>query len=155
MWSKELKIKQVDKMLNDIVHQRVIKRPKKGWINLIRTALGMSTRALGDRVGLSQPRVSLIEKGEIDGSITLSTLEKVAEGLDCELVYYLVPKQGKSLEGLREQQAEKKASFINDYAETHMSLEKQPTSESFQTVNKNKLKEDLLKTWRRDFWDIK
>lgn len=155
MWSKELKIKQVDKMLNDLAHRRVVKRPKKGWINLIRTALGMNTRALGERIGLSQPRVSLIEKGEIDGSITLNTLEKVAEGLECEFVYYLVPKQEKSLEELRELQAIKKSVFINDYIETHMSLEKQSTSKSTQMDNKNKLKDELLKKWSRDFWDIK
>ncbi len=155
MWDKDLKIKQVDKMLNDMTYRHAVKRPKKGWINLIRTALGMSTRALGFRVGLSQPRVSLIEKGEVDGSITLNTLEKVAEGLGCELVYYLVPKQGNSLEGLREQQADLKASFINDYTETHMSLEKQPTAGNVQIANKHRLKDDLLRSWRRDFWDIK
>lgn len=68
----------------------------------------MSTRALGERCGLSQSRISLIEKGEIDGTLTLNTLEKVAEGLNCELVYFLQPKQGQTLEDLREHQAKKK-----------------------------------------------
>ncbi|MCU5773705.1 mobile mystery protein A [Erwiniaceae bacterium BAC15a-03b] len=154
MWNKELKIKQLDRSLSDMTSSRKAKRPKKGWINLIRTTLGMSARALGDRTGLSQSRIALIEKGEIDGTITLNTLEKVADGLECELVYYLVPKQEKSLEKLREEQAEKKAAFLNNYSETHMSLEKQPTTKSFQTDNKNNLKDELLREWRRDFWDI-
>lgn len=155
MWDKELKINQIDRMLANMTTHRTIKRPKKGWINLIRTALGMSTRALGDRVGLSQPRVSLIEKGEVDGSLTINTLEKIAEGLDCELVYYLVPRQGKSLEQLREDQAEKKAAFLDNYSETHMNLEQQSTNKHFQASNRENIKKELLKGWRRDFWDMK
>jgi predicted DNA-binding mobile mystery protein A len=155
MWDKELKIKQVDNLLNEMKPRRKAKRPKKGWIQLLRSALGMSTRSLAERCGLSQSRISLIEKGEIEGSLTLNTLEKIAEGLDCELVYFLQPKQGRTLQELREQQAEKKARFLNQYTEIHMSLEQQPTSSAFQKSTQDKLKSDLLQKWPRDFWDEK
>lgn len=155
MWDKELKIKQVDNLLDETKPQRKVKRPKKGWIQLIRTTLGMSARALGERCGLSQSRISLIEKGEADGSLTLNTLEKVAEGLDCELVYFLVPKQSQTLQAIRERQAEKKAKFLNQYTEIHMSLEQQPTSKNFQNATQDKIKSDLLEKWPRDFWDEK
>lgn len=112
MWDKELKIKQVDNLLNEMKPRRKAKRPKKGWIQLLRSALGMSTRSLAERCGLSQSRISLIEKGEIEGSLTLNTLEKIAEGLDCELVYFLQPKQGRTLQELREQQAGKKRNSL-------------------------------------------
>ncbi|WP_459177427.1 mobile mystery protein A [Ewingella americana] len=155
MWDKELKIKQVDSLLKGIKPARRFKSPKKGWIQLLRTSLGMSTRVLGERCGLSQSRISLIEKGEVDGTITLNTLEKVAEGLDCELVYFLVPKQDQTLEGLRERQAEKKARHLNHYTEIQMSLEQQPTSDAFQNTTQDKIKSDLLEKWPRDFWDEK
>lgn len=155
MWDKELKIKQVDNLLDETKPKRKVKRPKKGWIQLIRTTLGMSARALGERCGLSQSRISLIEKGEADGSLTLNTLEKVAEGLDCELVYFLVPKQSQTLQAIRERQAEKKAKFLNQYTEIHMSLEQQPTSKNFQNATQDKIKSDLLEKWPRDFWDEK
>ncbi|WP_315708590.1 mobile mystery protein A [Brenneria uluponensis] len=155
MWDKNLQIKQVDKIITELNSRKKIRFPKKGWINLIRTSLGMSTRALGERIGLSQSRVSLIEKGEVEGSLTLNTLEKVAEGLNCDVVYYFVPKEGDTLEGLREKQAFKKADFLNSYTEIHMSLEKQSTSPTFQSTNRDKIKEELLKKWPRDFWDIK
>jgi len=153
MWDKDLKIKQVDSLLKEIKPQRRYKRPKKGWVQLLRTALGMSARALGERCGLSQSRITLIEKGEIDGSLTINTLEKVADGLDCELVYFLVPKQDRTLQALREEQAEKKARLLNQYTEIHMSLEQQPTSKAFQNATQDKIKSDLLEKWPRDFWD--
>ncbi|MGC6389978.1 helix-turn-helix domain-containing protein [Ewingella sp. S1.OA.A_B6] len=64
MWDKELNIKQVDNLVNEIKPRHRVKRPQKGWIRLFRTALGMSTRVLGEGYGLSQSRISLIEKGE-------------------------------------------------------------------------------------------
>lgn len=155
MWDKNIQIKQVDKMVAGLSSQKNVRRPTRGWLNLIRTSLGMSARSLGERIGLSQSRIALIEKGEIEGTLTLNTLEKVAEGLNCDVVYYLVPKQGDTLEGLREHQALKKAASLNNYTEVHMSLEQQPTSVAFQQENIEKIKQQLLEKWPRDFWDIK
>lgn len=104
---------------------------------------------------MSQSWIALIEKGEIEGTLTLNTLDKVAEGLNCDVVYYLVPKQGDTLAGIREQQALKKAASLNNYTEVHMSLEQQPTSVAFQQENIEKFKLQLLEKWPRDFWDIK
>ncbi len=153
-WEKDLKIKQVDNLINSIKPQKHVRIPKSGWVKLIRTALGMSARVLGEHVGLTQSRITLIEKGEVDGTITLHTLEKIAEGLECELVYFLVPKKN-SLGSIREEQAYKKASKLNAYAEQHMLLEDQATSKQFQDENINKLKDEYLRNWPRDFWDIK
>ncbi len=152
MWNKDLKLKQVDNMIHNLNPTKLTMKPKTGWLKLVRTALGMSARVLGERVGLSQSRVALIEKGEMDGSITLRTLEKLAEGLGCELIYYLKP-QGNSLSGLREIQANKKASTLDLYTEQQMLLEDQSTSSDYQSQNIKKLKEEYLKNWPRDFWD--
>jgi predicted DNA-binding mobile mystery protein A len=51
----------------------------------------MTTRQMGDRFGVSQPRIIKLEKGEVDGSITLDSLERAAQALGCRLVYALVP----------------------------------------------------------------
>jgi predicted DNA-binding mobile mystery protein A len=154
IWEKDLKIKQVDELISYIKFQEQVQMPKSGWINLIRTALGMSMRALGERIGLVQSRVAVIEQGERDKTITLHTLEKVAQGLNCELIYFLVPKSG-SLANFREKQAYEKAVKLNTYAEQQMKLEDQATSKQFQAENINKLKDEFLRNWPRDFWDIK
>lgn len=68
-------------------------RPHTGWIRAIREALGMSTRELATRVGVSSQRISQIEHAEQDRSLTLATLERIAEGLDCSVEYILVPRR--------------------------------------------------------------
>lgn len=70
--------------------------PIRGWIKAIREALGMTTEQLARRVGMKQPTLYELEKSEAKGSIQLATLRRVADALDCTLVYALVPK--KSLE---------------------------------------------------------
>ena len=151
-WEKDLKLKQVDELINKLKPSTSYVNPKTGWLKLVRTALGMSARSLAKKVGLTQSRIALIEKGEVDGTITLNTLEKVAEGLDCKLVYFLVPK-AKSLSSLREIQAYKKASDLDSYVEHHMKLEYQSTELSYQKENIEKLKEEYLKNWLSNFWD--
>src|SRR5271169_3043122 len=67
--------------------------PVRGWIKAIREALGMSTAQLAKRLGVKQPSVVAIEQSEAKGTIELATLRRVAEALDCTLVYALVPKK--------------------------------------------------------------
>ncbi len=65
--------------------------PIRGWIRAIRDALGMSSLQLAKRLGVKQPSVVALEQSEAKGTIELATLRRVAEALDCTLVYALVP----------------------------------------------------------------
>ena len=65
--------------------------PLRGWIKAMREALGMTTAQLAKRLGMKQPSVVAIEQSEAKGTIELATLRRVAEALDCTLVYALVP----------------------------------------------------------------
>ena len=67
-------------------------RPTHGWIRAVRDALGMTGRQLGERMELSQPAVTQLERSEADGVIQLDSLRRVAAALDCDLVYALVPR---------------------------------------------------------------
>jgi len=66
--------------------------PVRGWIKAIREALGMSSTQLAKRIGVKQPSVIGMEHSEARGTIELATLRRVAEALDCTLIYALVPK---------------------------------------------------------------
>jgi predicted DNA-binding mobile mystery protein A len=68
-------------------------RPARGWIRAIRDALGMTAQQLGGRLGVSQPTVHKLERSEQEGTIQLSSLRRVAEALNCELVYTFVPRE--------------------------------------------------------------
>lgn len=67
--------------------------PVRGWIKAVREALGMTTAQLATRLGIKQPTLVAIEQSEARGSIELATLRRVAEALDCTLVYALVPRR--------------------------------------------------------------
>jgi predicted DNA-binding mobile mystery protein A len=66
-------------------------RPTRGWIRAIRDGLGMTTAQLARRMGVQQPRITELEKGEASGRITIQSLERAAEAMGCRLVYALVP----------------------------------------------------------------
>jgi len=72
--------------------------PVRGWIKAVRAALGMTTAQLARRLGVKQPSVVALEQSESRGTIELATLRRVAEALDCTLIYALVP--NKSLEAI-------------------------------------------------------
>ena len=83
--------RQLDKRLCLLNDTQSLARPPRGWIKAVREALGMTTAQLAKRLGVSQPRAVGIEKAEARGAITLDSLERAAQALDCRLVYALVP----------------------------------------------------------------
>lgn len=83
----------LEKLLSEIGAKRRPEFPSNGWIRTVRESLGLSTTQTAKRLGVSQPRIIALERGEIKGSLTLQTLKKVARALDCTLVYALVPNQ--------------------------------------------------------------
>lgn len=95
--------------------------PKQGWISAVRQALGMTAKQLAGRVGLSQPRIAKMELNE--NNLKISTMKKIAEGLDCDFVYGFVPKS--SLQETINRQARKKAEEILANVNTNMALEDQ------------------------------
>lgn len=68
-------------------------RPTRGWIRAIRDGLGMTTGQLARRMSVKQPRITELERGEAIGKITIQSLERAAEAMNCRLVYALVPMQ--------------------------------------------------------------
>jgi len=102
-------------------------RPHRGWIRAIRDALGMSSSELGHRLGVSQQTMAEFEGNEQRGTIRLDTLRRAADGLDCDLVYVLVPRQ--SLEAMVQQRATIKARNHVNGVSHHSRLEDQQPGE--------------------------
>jgi DNA-binding XRE family transcriptional regulator len=61
--------------------------PARPLIKALREALGMSTAQLAKRLGIKQPSLVALEQSQAKGTIELATLQRVAEALDCTLVY--------------------------------------------------------------------
>ena len=98
-------------------------RPPRGWVRAIREALGMTTAELGQRMGLTQSRVSQIERSEELGSIRLDTLERAAQALNCQVRYVFVPNE--PLEQMVQRQARLRAQAEVDAVTHTMALEDQ------------------------------
>lgn len=105
-------------------------RPSRGWIKALREGLGMTSAQFARRMGVSQPRVAELEKAEADRNVTLNSLARAAEALDCRLVYVLVPNRPLSerLEERADQVAEEQLAAV----EQTMKLEKQSVSNARQ-----------------------
>ena len=101
--------------------------PPTGWINAIRTALGMSLQQLGDKLSITKQSVRDIEKREQVGSITINALRAAAGAMDMQFVYGFVPNDG-SLEALIDRKARELAKQIVLRTSNSMKLEDQENS---------------------------
>ncbi len=128
-----------------------IRRPKEGWIRTLRKALGMSSPQLARILGLGKAQVSQMERMEIDDRITLKQLRRVAEELDCELVYALVPRT--PIQEMIRERADFKAKKIIGAANQHMILESQQLDESSLNEQLDLETNRLLQDMPRDLWE--
>jgi predicted DNA-binding mobile mystery protein A len=147
--NKGLRREQLDRFFEDIKRLN-LRSPKLGWVKEIRESLGMSMQDLASRLGTIKQRVEKIEKDEVAAKTTLETMKKVAEALDCDFVYFLVPKT--SLEQTLKTQAHKSAQKIIKQVETTMELEKQETSSRSQKQLVERLALEMLLKEDRKIW---
>ena len=89
-WDKKVIREQLDKKY-EVLKSFVGFLPKQGWIKTIREVLGLSAAQLGKKVGIDQSRISRLESAEKIGSLRLSSLQKIAKGLNMQFVYVFVP----------------------------------------------------------------
>ncbi len=121
---RNLRLKQLDRSLEQYQAARKVPRPSKGWIRAIRQALGVSSGELARRLGTSRQLPLQLEKSEAEDRITLKSLRAVANALDCDLVYALVPR-APSLDELLENRARSEARQRVLGVEHSMALENQ------------------------------
>lgn len=142
--------RQLDKRLKLLENSDTLIRPPKGWLRAVREALGMTAQQLADRLGISQPRVLAIEKAEVNGSITLRTLERAAQALDCRLVYALVPRE--PLEQLVEKRASDLARRRLRSARHNMALEAQGVDLADERAQLEQLTRRILERAGSELW---
>jgi predicted DNA-binding mobile mystery protein A len=127
MKNQSLQIQQLNGKMQAFTVIKQIAAPPIGWIKAIRTALGMTLQQLGNKLSITKQSIQDIERREVDGTITLKTLRDVAKGMDMELVYGFIPKDG-SLDALIERKAKDLAAQIVFRSSNSMKLENQENS---------------------------
>jgi predicted DNA-binding mobile mystery protein A len=150
--SRKLVIQQMDSKIRPFAGLENIPGPGKGWIHAVRTALNMTLSQLAKKMGITQQSLQDFEKREKQGSITVHSLQQVAEALGMKLVYALVPKEG-TLEEKLDAKAGEKAKEIVGRTAISMELEDQANEkgrlEQAFLEKKNELKNEIP----RFLWD--
>lgn len=150
MTLRSLALHQLDTALTQWRLIRGSPPPATGWLRAIRAAMGMTTRQLAKRIGITQSAVVDAERTEARGDITLATLRRYAKALDCELAYALVPRR--SLEELVEERAEFVARDSVARVRHSMALEDQHTSQKHYEREVAEFKRKLLEGRLSRLW---
>ena len=136
-----LGILQVDRRTQSIKKLAKHAQIRTGWISYMRNAFGMRLKDLAVRAGVATPTAAQAERRESDGKVTLETLRKMANAMECDLIYAFVPR--KTVQATLQEQALRKASQILSRADTHMSLEDQKVEEPLKN-RVNRLAQKLI-----------
>ena len=148
---KRLILEQMSDNVNRYSRLKDSQPPLKGWIRAIREALGMSGVQFAKRLGVSAPRVAILEKTEVTGRVTIRSVRQAADALGCVFVYALVPR-GSLKETIRRQALEVAREQLKRTSHT-MLLEDQELSKDAMRKALDAAVEELLETMPKDLWD--
>lgn len=129
----------------DSLKRLSLELPQQGWIKTIREFFGMTTTQLANKLGVSQPRIIAMEKNE--KNIKLSTMEKVADTLNCDFLYAFVPRE--NIDDIIYNQAKKKARKILNRVNKNMGLENQlaKTDDLLNDIIEELLSGNIVRIW--------
>lgn len=133
--------RQLDSQLKPLQLLRGLERPQAGWLKTIRKALGMTQTQVGKKLSRSPQAIDRLEKSEKKQTITLNSLDEVAQALNCRVVYLLIPE--KPILEQVEQQMQKKAHAILAHVHHSMTLEQQGTTVTEQEHQLKELVEEM------------
>lgn len=108
----------------------------------------MSGAELAARIGVSQQTVPDLERSEFRDTIKLETLRRAADALDCDLVYFLLPRT--SLDDAVEGQARRKAARHLGPVAHHSRLEDQEVTGDAAAAQVDELAAGFID--RRGLW---
>ena len=148
----ELRVRQLDEALAPFQDLRNRPAPRRGWLRTIREALGMTARQLAARTGKSKTTVLSTERNEASGTVQLDSLQNLADALDCDVAYAIVPRT--SLRERLDRQARTIASQTVGRVSASMELEAQGVPEEERARQIDELAEEVLRVRKRDFWDV-
>lgn len=144
-------LKQLVKLDKEISKAPKVLPPKNGWITTLRKVLNMSMEQLGKRADISTQGIHAIEKREQEGTITLNKLRELANVLEMDLCYMLIPRT--SLENFVEKRAQEIAQKIVMKSHQTMKLENQEVSKRALQTQTKELAEELKKNVSSLLWE--
>ena len=69
------------------------KKPARGWLRAVRDAIALSQGEVSRKLGIKRQSYSGLELAEERGTVSLNSLQRAAEAMDCDLIYFIVPRE--------------------------------------------------------------
>lgn len=145
------KVNQAVSQFGDLAIQPNHGLPEEGWLRTVRSALGMTGTQLAKRLGVTKARVFKAEQDEPHGSVTLKSMQAMAEAMDCSFVYAVVPKH--NVENVIKQRAIEKAREQVNVASRHMTLEGQSLSKEQLEYEVDRIAAQIIDKMPSDLWN--
>jgi predicted DNA-binding mobile mystery protein A len=150
---KRVARQQYQAIVDRVARRTLFRRPAEGWIRTVRKALGMSGAQLARRLGVTRSRIARAEQEELNGNVTLKSMQSAAGAMGCRFVYAIVPP--KTIEDLIAAQARRKAFDLVNAASRHMALEDQAMPKERIAEEIARLTRDIAYEMPSDLWDEK
>lgn len=144
-------LKQLDQQLASLKEQGAYSIPSQGWVRTIRKALGMTIKQFAKRLHVGSSRVVKIETSEVEGAVTLRTMQSVAESFDCTFVYSFIPNS--TLEKMVKNQAKRLATTQVTRTGHSMDLEAQSVEAGWLSDQIEDEVQELLRGSWRHLWE--
>lgn len=150
---KKIATRQYRRIVQEAVKPAIeLALPPQGWLCTVRNALSMSGAQLARRLGSTRAWINRTEKAELTGSVTLKTMQHMAQAMGCRFVYAIVPENG-GVEDLILAQARKKAARLVKKTNTQMALEAQTLAPDQINYEIDRLAREMVEIMPSDFWD--
>jgi predicted DNA-binding mobile mystery protein A len=129
----DLALNQINRRLSTLADLQTATVIRESWIGYIRRALQMTLKDLGNRLEVNPSAIAQAERNELSGKISLGRLRKIANAMDCDLVYAFIPKgQDKTIQSITLSHSLLKAELLLKEADLHMELEDQKVNQSLE-----------------------
>ena len=79
--------------------------PTQGWLRAMRTALGLSQKHVADQITMTRQAYADLESAELRGAISLKSLHRAAGAMDCDFVYFIVPRSPAAIKAVTQSPA--------------------------------------------------
>ena len=127
-------------------------KKRNSKIQKVRKTLKISTHQLARMCGVRHSSIRSIEKNEELQTVSLKSLEKLANAMDCEVVYNIVPKNKMKFNKIRDHLCQKAAKDLLIRVDHSMALENQKTYKAVTRDRIDKLARKLKKENNPFIW---
>jgi|ERR1039458_485425 transcriptional regulator with XRE-family HTH domain len=100
---RKLARKKLDVEMRPYRRAGMEKNPTNGLLRAVRQALRVPVPEIAKKMGVNRSVVFYLEAREHTNTITLRSISRMAQAMDCKVVYGIVPMGGKTLEELAEE----------------------------------------------------